>query len=520
MAPYAVAHMKLGLQLAELGYKFDTEERLRVYLTNTLQEAFRIPPAEEHFSSLFWGEADAANRIKEIAPVMVILGNPPYSGHSANNGDWIKNLLKGKDTLTEQLCSNYFEVDGESLNERNPKYLNDDYVKFIRFAQWRIERTGYGVMAFVTNHGYLDNPTFRGMRESLTKTFNDIYVLDLHGNSRIKEKCPDGSKDENVFDVQQGIAISIFVKHPNGKKEKATRVVHGGNPQDHTRSTVHHADLWGDRDRKYNWLEKNDLTVTQWTTFKPQSPFHLFIPQDNELKIEYEQGCKVTEIMPINVHGFHTKRDKFAIDFERENLQKRIEEMRDESISDYEYAEKYEIKDNRDWKLREARKAIRCDAEWQNKLISCLYRPFDKRSCYFSTVAIDYPRRELINHVAGKDNLVLNLPRIVKLAEWRHALIADVPCTAISMDVNGSYAFPLWLYPETNTSQPSVFEKEQRNSNFSQDFLDDITEHQKPSFTTFTLSFILPLTAIATLNFSKSTSPVFPLPAMTHYSAN
>ena len=461
MAPYAVAHMKLGLQLAELGYKFDTEERLRVYLTNTLQEAFRIPPAEEHFSNLFWGEADAANRIKEIAPVMVILGNPPYSGHSANNGDWIKNLLKGKDSLTEQLCSNYFEVDGESLNERNPKYLNDDYVKFIRFAQWRIERTGYGVMAFVTNHGYLDNPTFRGMRESLTKTFDDIYVLDLHGNSRIKEKCPDGSKDENVFDVQQGTAISIFVKHPNGNQEKAT---------------IHHADLWGERGRKYNWLGNNDLTVTQWTTFKPQSSFYLFIPQNNELRIEYEKGYKVTEIMPVNVHGFHTKRDQFAIDFEKEKLHQRIEEMLDESISDSEYAAKYNLKDNRDWKLEEARKAIRHDAEWQSKLIPCLYRPFDKRSCYFSTVAMDYPRRELINHVAGKDNLVLNLPRIVKLAEWRHALIADVPCTAISMDVNGSYAFPLWLYPETNVSQPSVFEKEQRNPNFSQDFLNDITQ--------------------------------------------
>jgi type I restriction-modification system DNA methylase subunit len=183
MAPYAVAHMKLGLQLAELGYKFDTEERLRVYLTNTLQEAFRIPPAEEHFSSLFWGEADAANRIKEIAPVMVILGNPPYSGHSANNGEWIKNLLKGKDTLTEQQTSNYFEVDGKLIRDQGSlKWLNDDYVKFIRFGQWRIERTGYGILAFVTNHSYLDNSTFRGMRQSLIKTFDDIYVLDLHGS--------------------------------------------------------------------------------------------------------------------------------------------------------------------------------------------------------------------------------------------------------------------------------------------------------------------------------------------------
>lgn len=464
MAPYAVAHMKLGLQLAELGYKFDTEERLRVYLTNTLQEAFRIPPAEEHFSSLFWGEADAANRIKEIAPVMVILGNPPYSGHSANNGDWIKNLLKGKDTLTEQLCSNYFEVDGKPLGERNPKWLNDDYVKFIRFGQWRIERTGYGVLAFVTNHGYLDNPTFRGMRQSLMKTFDDIYVLDLHGNSKKKERCPDGSKDENVFDIQQGVSINIFVKHLNGNKEKAT---------------VHHADLWGDREFKYNWLGKNDLTTTQWTTLQPQSPFYLFVPQNNNLKAEYEQGWKITEAMPINVNGFMTHRDHFAIDFEKEKLHQRIEEMRDESISDYEYTKKYEIKDNRDWKLREARKAIRCDAEWQNKLIPCLYRPFDKRSCYFSTVAMDYPRRELINNVAGKDNLCLGIGRqgiAVNDPVWSLISVSTEPIDSNVFRRGGINVFPLFIYPETNISQPSVFEKEQRNPNFSQDFLKDITE--------------------------------------------
>ncbi|MHC5716968.1 MAG: N-6 DNA methylase, partial [Nostoc sp.] len=244
MAPYAVAHMKLGLQLAELGYKFDTLERLRVYLTNTLQEAFQIPPADD-FDNWIRDEADAANKIKQEAPVMVVMGNPPYSGHSANNGIWISNLLKGIDTITNQKTSSYFEVDGKPLGERNPKWLNDDYVKFIRFAQWRIEQTGYGILAFITNHGYLDNPTFRGMRQSLMNTFDDIYVLDLHGNSKKKEKCPDGSKDENVFDIQQGVAISIFVKRQDGNKEAAN---------------VYHADLYGLRESKYQWLKKNDIT--------------------------------------------------------------------------------------------------------------------------------------------------------------------------------------------------------------------------------------------------------------------
>ncbi len=280
MAPYAVAHMKLGLQLAELGYKFDTEERLRVYLTNTLQEAFQIPPAKEHFSSLFWGEADAANKIKEIAPVMVILGNPPYSGHSANNGNWIKTLLKGKDTLTEQQTNSYFEVDGKPLKDKGSlKWLNDDYVKFIRFGQWRIKKTGYGILAFVTNHSYLDNPTFRGMRQSLMKTFDDIYVLDLHGNSLKKERCPDGLKDENVFDIKQGVAISIFVKRPNINKKL---------------TNIYHADVYSNRQDKYSFLQEYNITKVQWNTLKPQSPFYLFIPQNTSSLEEYEQGWKIS----------------------------------------------------------------------------------------------------------------------------------------------------------------------------------------------------------------------------------
>ncbi|MGH9944885.1 MAG: N-6 DNA methylase, partial [Pyrinomonadaceae bacterium] len=211
MAPYAVAHMKLGLQLSETGYDFRADERLRVYLTNTLEEAFQLEGVDP-FGRWIAEEASAANEVKQEAPVMVVLGNPPYSGHSANMGQWIAKLLRGVDTQTGKKTGNYFEVGGQPLGERNPKWLNDDYVKFIRFAQWRIEQTGYGVLAFVTNHGYLDNPTFRGMRQSLIETFDDIYVLDLHGNSKKKERAPDSSKDQNVFDIQQGVAIGIFVK--------------------------------------------------------------------------------------------------------------------------------------------------------------------------------------------------------------------------------------------------------------------------------------------------------------------
>lgn len=459
MAPYAVAHMKLGLRLAELGYKFDTTERLRVYLTNTLQEAFQIPPADE-FDNWIRDEADAANKIKQEAPVMVVMGNPPYSGHSANNGIWISNLLKGKDTITEKVTSNYFAVDGKPLGERNPKWLNDDYVKFIRFAQWRIEQTGYGILAFITNHGFLDNPTFRGMRQSLMATFDEIYILDLHGNSKKKEQSPDGSKDENVFDIQQGVAISIFVKRQNDKKQPAN---------------IYHSDLYGLRDNKYSWLNFNCINTTQWKKLNPQAPFYLFVPQDNDLLKEYEQGWKVTDIMPTNVLGFQTHRDHFAIDFDDKNLHERIVKLRDVTYTDEQLRKLYELKDNRDWKLVDARRELKNDKEWEQKFIKCLYRSFDWRSCYFSYVAMDYPRKELLANVAGRNNLCIGIGRqgiAVNDPEWSLVSISCEPIDANIFRRGGINVFPLYLYTNIDSLKIS---KEQRRPNLSPEFLKDIT---------------------------------------------
>jgi predicted helicase len=263
MAPYTVAHMKLGLQLQELGYDFSSDERLRIYLTNTLQEAFQIPAADG-FMNRIRDEAEAAKDIKQDVPVMVILGNPPYSYESINTDPWIVGLVR-----------DYYQVDGKPLGERNPKGLLDDYVKFIRFAQHRVSETGYGIVALITNHGYLDNPTFRGMRQNLMQTFDEIYVLDLHGNSKKKEVCPDGSPDKNVFDIQQGVAISIFIKYENSQQKLAT---------------VYHADLWGMREvyenkelvgGKYHWLAENDISSTEWTEIKPQPGFNTFKINDD-----------------------------------------------------------------------------------------------------------------------------------------------------------------------------------------------------------------------------------------------
>jgi len=488
MAPYAVAHMKLGLLLRDTGYDFSSDERLRVFLTNTLEEAHEMTGLPL-FTQWLADEATSANQVKKETPVMVVLGNPPYSGHSANTGAWIAGLLRGSDSSTGQKTSNYFEVDGAPLGERNPKWLNDDYVKFIRFAQWRIEQTGYGVLAFVTNHGYLDNPTFRGMRQSLMHSFDDIYLLDLHGNSKKKEKTPEGGKDENVFDIQQGVAIGIFVKRVSSSqlsrisKSANSSLPLAGERLGERESNVYHADLYGLRASKYAGLAENDLTTTAWKTLKPQAPFYLFVPQDETLRTEYEPGWKITGIMPVNVLGFQSHRDDFAIDFEQARLHQRIAAMRHTELGDDEFAQRYDLKDNRDWKLNLARRQIREDAHWKENLIPCAYRPFDTRWAYFSEVAMDYPRRELKENVAGKANLCLNVVRQTKSEHWQHAVMTDKPAPAVFVEIkDGSTVFPLYLYSSSKTDLFDVSVAGARRPNLAPEFIADFSARLQLDF--------------------------------------
>lgn len=451
MAPYAVAHMKLGLQLANTGYDFQAEERLRVYLTNTLEEAHEASKLPL-FTQWLAEEANEASKVKQEAPVMVVLGNPPYSGHSANAGEWISGLLRGKDSLSKNPTSDYFKVDGQPLGERNPKWLNDDYVKFIRFAQWRIEQTGYGILAFITNHGYLDNPTFRGMRQSLMQTFDDIYVLDLHGNSKKKERAPDGSKDNNVFDIQQGVAIGIFIKRANGKKNLAT---------------VRHADLWGEREMyqedehrervlsggKYYWLGQNDASTTKWATLEPQAPFYLFVPLDTNLLKEYEQGCEITEIMPVNSVGIATSRDNFVFDFEESSLLKRVSDFLDTDKSDSEAKAQY-LSPKDKLSIDAVRKSLR-NTSWKEEIVPCLYRPFDVRPLLYDKNILERSRRNVMQHILAGYNVGLITSRLTKGETFRHTQvtrnIVEVICMSPKTSNNG-FLFPLYLYPPSKGS--------------------------------------------------------------------
>ncbi len=473
MAPYAVAHMKLGLLLRETGYDFSSDERLRVFLTNTLEEAHELTGLPL-FTQWLADEASSANQVKKEAPVMVVLGNPPYSGHSANTGAWIAGLLRGSDSATGQKTGNYFEMDGAPLGERNPKWLNDDYVKFIRFAQWRIEQTGYGVLAFVTNHGYLDNPTFRGMRQSLMQSFDDIYLLDLHGNSKKKEKSPDGGKDENVFDIQQGVAIGLFVKHNKAQDKPAQ---------------VYHADLYGTRESKYIGLAENDLTTTHWKTLQPQAPFYLFVPQDETLRDEYEQGWSINNIMPECSLGILSKRDTMVVGFDDSTVWKNIQDFVNPNISDIECAEQFglPLSDKDKWDIKIARTRLFNNIS-KTFIRPITYRPFDRRSVYYDTNLIARPNTRVMQHFDSynKALIVGRQGDATGSDSWDIFFVTRELCDQNIYRRGGGTVFPLYLYP---TIKNYLFDEDNpskapggRRPNLAPEFIADFYKRLKLTF--------------------------------------
>jgi len=446
MAPYAVGHLKMGFLLEELGYKLHKDDRFKLYLTNTLELEELAQSALPGMSSLS-EESHSAGKVKKEQPILVILGNPPYSGHSANKGKWISKEIR-----------KYYEVDGEPLGEKNPKWLQDDYVKFIRFAQWKIDTAGEGVLGFITNHSYLDNPTFRGMRQSLLNSFDRIYILDLHGNSKKKEKCPDGSKDNNVFDIQQGVAIILAVKKPGIEKK------------------ICHADLWGQREDKYTWLKINNINTTKWKTILPKTPFYFFIRRDEKQLARYLKFPQVTDIFPVNSVGIVTSRDKFVIDANKEELKKRIRMFRDDNLSDEIIKKAFDLKDKAKWKVKDARKKIRDEEDWEKFIRPILYRPFDIQWIFYHDAVIERTRKNVMAHLM-KENLALLCCRQQNKVGFWHALVADKiieSCMVSDRTREISYAFPFYLYPTEDLYNGG--DKYERQINIEKEFLVKLAE--------------------------------------------
>ena len=388
MAPYAIAHMKIGIKLAETGYKFATEERARIYLTNALEPWVKQLPLIG-FDALAH-EAAAVNEIKRHKRFTVVIGNPPYSGISSNMTE-----------SAQRIVDAYKFVDGAPLNERK-LWLQDDYVKFIRTAQTTLDRTGVGILGYITNHGYLDNPTFRGMRHSLLGSFQTARFVDLHGNTTKNEKPPDGGEDKNVFDIKQGVTVLVATK------------------RDCPVATLC-ADVWGIRDDKYRWLDARSVSTTAFVSVFPDTPFYFFKSQNIGLRSEYDAGWGIHEVMPYNSAGFLTARDHFVIDFNRDALLERIQDFANPNNSDLDLRQKYFAGcgsnkypdgDSRGWKLPSARKKVQSDKDWRTRVTQCLYRPFDVRYIYWADWMVDWPRPELSTHFAGGRSIGFCMTRL------------------------------------------------------------------------------------------------------------
>ncbi len=444
MAPYAIGHLKIAFTLDEIGYKLSDDERFKLYLTNTLEmeeiEQVSIPG----ISSLS-EESYHANQIKKEEPLLIILGNPPYSGISANMNQWTEQLLKEDIEGTQS----YYKVDGQPLGERKI-WLQDDYVKFIRFAQWKIQKNGYGIVGMITNHSYLDNPTFRGMRQSLMKTFDEIYIIDLHGNSLKKETTPEGGKDENVFDIRQGVAIVIFVKN---KKSKKTR--------------VYHSDLYGSRESKYNWLDKHKFSKRNYKSIKPSSPWYFFIPYNVSHIQKYLNWKKINEIFPVNVTGIVTARDKFVIGFNKEEIKNRIRQFRNLAIPDEIIKKTFNLKDTRGWKLTSARKKLSEDPDRESYFQTILYRPFDFRKIYYTETMVDWGRPDLMHNLLEENISLCFMRQFSGNIPYTHFLVSEymVDNRTFFSSKGIIQQAPLYLYnnkvdnnPKPNTNVMMVFE--------------------------------------------------------------
>ena len=451
VSPYIIAHLKLEVLLKEEGYNLENNERVQVYLTNTLNDPNETINTLIGFMKELSYETMVANLVKKEKPILVVMGNPPYSGMSANKGEWIDNLLKkGYTKANGSRDEGYYVVDGKPLGERNPKWLQNDYVKFIRFAQWKIDKSGEGIVGIITSHSYLDNPTFRGMRQSLIKSFNTIYILNLHGNSRKKEKSPDGTKDENVFDIQEGVAIAIFIKNKKTIKRQ-----------------VFYSDLYGDRAKKYSMLNELNLNTIGWIEVDPKSPYYLFIPREAKLEKKYSKYWKITDIFPSNSVGIVTSRDEFVIDKEKDELINRIRRFADKKISNQEIMQTFNLKNNSTWNVEKARKLL--SEEWSKEIYRILYRPFDYRWIIYDDAVIERSRKEIMQNMLN-ENLGLITVRQVAEGIFNHAFVTNsIIESRITLSNKGiAFIFPLYIY-NNNKKQP----------NLNKPFLDFIEETYK-----------------------------------------
>ncbi|WP_232259945.1 N-6 DNA methylase [Helicobacter pylori] len=384
IAPYAIAHLNLSQAFKEEFKKpLKENDALKIILTNTLIQPSEII-AYRGLNPIFEKELSNAQEIKKNENILIITGNPPYSGASENKGlfEWevkatygiepefqtieieknvkladkiqtlLKNIQKQKESGSKNALKELKNLHSKYKlqKEKNPKWLLDDYVKFMRFAQNKIESLGHGLFGFISNNAFLDNPTFRGLRRSLLECYDELYILNLHGNARKKEETPQGAKDENVFNIMQGVSINLFVKKAQTTKPK-----------------IFYYDVYGERAEKYAFLAQNDLNSIEWLELAPREPFYLLIPQETPLLEEYEQGFSVQEVFQISSVGIVTGKDKIFIANNTESLKEQV---------------------------------LKYCNEFNEQCVKDIhYRPFDIRKVYYDTKKLERARENTFKHM-------------------------------------------------------------------------------------------------------------------------
>ncbi len=506
IAPYAIAHLNLSQAFKEEFKKpLKENDALKIILTNTLIQPSEIV-AYRGLNPIFETELKSAQEIKKNENILIITGNPPYSGASENKGlfewevkatygiepefqtieieknvkltDKIQTLLNNIQTQKESSSKDALKA-LKSLHskyklqkEKNPKWLLDDYVKFMRFAQNKIKSLGHGLFGFISNNAFLDNPTFRGLRRSLLECYDELYILNLHGNARKKEETPQGAKDENVFNIMQGVSINLFVKNPQVVKQK-----------------IHYYDVYGERAEKYAFLAQNDLNSIEWLELAPREPFYLLLPLKTPLLEEYEQGFSVQDMFQVGGTGICSKRDHVVFHKDKESLLKLLKDF--STLEPSELRRKYDIgDDSRDWRLNNAIKEVETNIKrLEEYIVLCQYRPFDYRWTYYtpnSRTFLAYPVYDVFKHMLPpltnpktpnqtRKNVVLNTPRQLKNNDksWTQCFISShINDQGLSSGGNGAGVnYPLYQFKHPNYTE-----------NFTPEFRSFIDKHYSHPF--------------------------------------
>lgn len=448
MASYAMAHLKIDLLLKETGFKATKNQRTKIYLTNSLEEYH--PDTGTLFANWLSNEANEANHIKRDTPVMCIIGNPPYAVSSTNKGDWIQNLL----------------VDyKKNLNERKIN-LDDDYIKFIRYGQHYIEKNGTGILAYISNNSFIDGITHRQMRKNILETFDKVYIIDLHGNAKKKETASDGSIDQNVFDIMQGVSINIFVKTDLKKKKEL--------------GEIYHFELFGKRDFKYEELKNLKPKTIKWLKLENKKPYYFFVPKDFENQNSYKLGFKIDELFEINNSGVSTDRDSLFLDNNSEILANKIKKILENNY-DSKFIDEFNIKDSSGYPLLKRISNKKFNSSF---IINYHYRPFDNRKIYFDNTIISRPAKQVTNHY-NSSNIFLIAPRQVNKS-FHHiflsTLICDSNITSSARLFGAGKLFPLYLYPQ-KTNQQATEDTPERTPNLNLEIVDAIAKKIVLTFT-------------------------------------